>query len=280
MDTMTPVAERPASAAPARTAATEPYVLRADVGGVATLTLNRPKAYNPLSTAMLAALQAHLDAIESDASVRVVVIAAAGPAFCAGHDLKEMRGHPQADFFDALFAQCSRLMLTLARLPQPVIARVHGMATAAGCQLVAACDLAVAVDHARFATSGIGVGLFCSTPAVALTRNVPRKVAAEMLFTGEFVDAATARQFGLVNRVVPAEQLDAEVARLAASIIAKSPLAVATGKRLIYRQMETGVEAAYQMAAQAMVCNMLSDDAMAGVQAFIDKQPMPEWTGR
>ncbi|MCU0869934.1 MAG: enoyl-CoA hydratase [Burkholderiales bacterium] len=265
---------------PAPPVADAPYVLRHDAGGVTTLTLNRPKALNPLSTSMLAALQTQLDAIEIDASVRVVVIAGAGSAFCAGHDLKEMRAHTDADFHAALFAQCSRFMLTLARMPQPVIARVHGMATAAGCQLVAACDLAVAVDHARFATSGIGVGLFCSTPAVALTRNVPRKVAAEMLFTGEFVDAPTARQFGLVNRVVPAERLDAEVAALAAAIVAKSPLAVATGKRLIWRQIETGVDAAYQMAAQAMVCNMLSDDAMAGVQAFIDKQPMPPWTGR
>jgi enoyl-CoA hydratase/carnithine racemase len=270
---MSTVTDRPATAA-------APLLLRADAGGITTLTLNRPGQYNALSAALLADLQTQLEAIGKDASVRVVVIAGSGPAFCAGHDLKEMRAHAERSFYDALFEQCSRFMLTLARIPQPVIARVHGIATAAGCQLVAACDLAVCSDSARFATSGINVGLFCSTPAVALTRNVSRKRAMEMLMTGEFIDAATARDFGLVNRVVPLERLDEEIGCLAGAIIAKSPLAVATGKRLFYPQLEAGVEEAYRMAAQAMACNMMGEDAQSGVAAFTDKRPMPEWRGR
>jgi enoyl-CoA hydratase/carnithine racemase len=258
---------------------TEPILLRDTRGGVCTLTLNRPKQYNVLSGAMLAELQTALDQIAGDPAVRVVVIAGQGTAFCAGHDLKEMRGNPRKDFYDALFAQCSRFMLTIARQPQPVIARVHGIATAAGCQLVAACDLAVAADSAKFATSGINVGLFCSTPAVALSRNVPRKKAMEMLMTGEFIDAATAESFGLLNRVVPLDRLDAEVQRLAAAIIAKSPVAVATGKRMFYPQLEVGMEAAYAQAAEAMACNMMADDAGEGIDAFIAKRP-PQWTGR
>lgn len=257
----------------------EPILLQDISGGVCTLTLNRPKQYNALSEAMLTALQTALDQVAQDPLVRVVVIAAQGTAFCAGHDLKEMRSNPRKDFYDALFAQCSRFMLTIARQPQPVIARVHGLATAAGCQLVAACDLAVTADTAKFATSGINVGLFCSTPAVALSRNVPRKKAMEMLMTGEFIDAATAEAFGLVNRVVPLDQLDAEVRRLAAAIIAKSPVAVATGKRMFYPQLEVGMEAAYAQAAEAMACNMMADDAGEGIDAFIAKRP-PQWTGK
>ena len=267
-----------ATAAPA--VAVDPILLDRVVDGVATLTLNRPRQYNALSTEMLDALLKALGRIENDAAVRVVVIAGSGPAFCAGHDLKEMRTDPGKAFYDRLFAKCSEFMLTLARLPQPVIARVHGIATAAGCQLVAACDLAVVSDNATFATSGINVGLFCSTPAVALTRNVSRKRAMEMLMTGDFIDAATARDFGLVNRVVPIAELDAEVARLAASIKSKSPVAVATGKRLFYPQLEAGVADAYRMAAEAMTCNMLADDAQNGVGAFVDKLPMPPWQGR
>lgn len=270
---MSTVTDRPATAA-------SPLLLRADAGGITTLTLNRPSQYNALSATLLADLQTQLEAIGNDATVRVVVIAGSGPAFCAGHDLKEMRAHAERSFYDALFEQCSRFMLTLARIPQPVIARVHGIATAAGCQLVAACDLAVCADSARFATSGINVGLFCSTPAVALTRNVSRKRAMEMLMTGEFIDAATARDFGLVNRVVPLERLDEEIGLLAGAIIAKSPLAVATGKRLFYPQLEAGAEEAYRMAAEAMACNMMSEDAQAGVAAFTDKRPMPPWQGR
>jgi enoyl-CoA hydratase/carnithine racemase len=253
-------------------------VLRQDEAGVATLTLNRPKQYNALSQAMLGALQAALDAVAADKSVRVVVIAGAGPAFCAGHDLKEMRAHADPAFHQALFAQCGRVMLTINRLPQPAIARVHGIATAAGCQLVAACDLAVASDNARFATSGINVGLFCSTPGVALSRNLGRKQALELLLTGDFIDAPTALRQGLINRVTPLDQLDATVWQLADSICSKSPLAIAMGKELFYRQLEMGLEEAYACASQAMACNMNSEDAREGIDAFIAKRK-PEWKG-
>jgi enoyl-CoA hydratase/carnithine racemase len=254
-------------------------VLRQDEAGVATLTLNRPKQYNALSQAMLGALQAALDAVAADKSVRVVVIAGAGPTFCAGHDLKEMRAHADPAFHQALFAQCGRVMLTINRLPQPAIARVHGIATAAGCQLVAACDLAVASDNARFATSGINVGLFCATPGVALSRNLGRKQALELLLTGDFIDAPTALRQGLINRVAPLDQLDAAVWQLADSICNKSPLAIAMGKELFYRQLEMGLEDAYTCASQAMACNMNSEDAREGIDAFIAKRK-PEWKGR
>jgi enoyl-CoA hydratase/carnithine racemase len=269
-----------ATAAPGpATAQAEPILLEAVADGVATLTLNRPKQYNALSGAMLDALQRALESIEHDTAVRVVVIAGNGPAFCAGHDLKEMRAHPDKPFQEALFAQCSKFMLTLARIPQPVIARVHGIATAAGCQLVGACDLAVVSDNAKFAVSGINVGLFCSTPSVALSRNVSRKRAMEMLVTGDFIDAATAKDFGLVNRVVSLDALDAEVANLANAIIAKSPIAISMGKRLFYRQIEMGVEEAYGLAAQTMACNMMAEDAGEGIDAFMQKRP-PSWKGR
>jgi enoyl-CoA hydratase/carnithine racemase len=254
-------------------------LLRHDANGVATLTLNRPKQYNALSEELLAELQSTLEAIENDATVRVVVIAGSGNAFCAGHDLKQMRANPSKAYYDQLFAACSRFMLTLARIPQPVIARVHSIATAAGCQLVAACDLAVASENATFATSGINVGLFCSTPSVALSRNVSRKQAAEMLFTGEFIDAATAKQFGLVNRVVPPDRLDAEVAALAAAIVRKSAVAVATGKRMFYKQIELGMKEAYDYAAEVMACNMMAEDAGEGIDAFMQKRP-PQWRDR
>ncbi|HSO07953.1 MAG TPA: enoyl-CoA hydratase [Pelomicrobium sp.] len=257
----------------------EPILLRHDDGGIATLTLNRPKQFNALSQALLGELQAALEAIGRDASVRVVVIAGAGKAFCPGHDLKEMRANREPAFIQALFEQCSRMMLTITRVPQPVIARVHGIATAAGCQLVAQCDLAVAAADARFATSGINFGLFCSTPGVALSRNVSRKQAMEMLMTGDFIDAPTALARGLVNRVVPVDQLDAEVGRLCASILAKSPVAVAAGKRMFYRQLELGMEQAYELASQVMTCNMMADDAAEGVDAFIEKRT-PRWSGR
>ena len=267
------------AATPPTAASTEPLLLRSDAGGVATLTLNRPRQYNALSEELLAELQAALESIEQDASVRVVVIAGNGPAFCAGHDLKQMRATPRKDYYDKLFAQCSRFMLTLARIPQPVIARVHGIATAAGCQLVAACDLAVASDAARFATSGINVALFCSTPAVPLSRNIPRKQAMEMLFTGEFIDAQTARSYGLVNRVVPAAALDAEIATLNAAIVSKSPVAVATGKKMFYRQIELGMKQAYDYAAEVMACNMMAEDVGEGIDAFMQKRP-PVWKGQ
>lgn len=255
----------------------EPLVLRqADSRGVVTLTLNRPAAFNALSEALLDALQAALDGVEADDSARVVVIAAAGRAFCAGHDLKEMRAAPSQDYYERLFAQCGRMMMTIQRLPVPVVARVQGIATAAGCQLVAMCDLAVAAADARFAVSGVNLGLFCSTPSVALSRNLSRKAAFEMLVTGEFIGAHEAREKGLVNRVAAPEALDAEVERLVASIVAKPRVAVAMGKQLFYRQLETGIAAAYQDAQHTMACNMMDASALEGVQAFIDKRP-PAW---
>ena len=255
----------------------DPLVRRArDAAGVVTLTLNRPQAYNALSEELLAALQAEVDALGSDTGVRVVVLAGAGKAFCAGHDLRQMRAEPSLEYYRRLFAQCSQLMQSLTRLPVPVIARVHGVATAAGCQLVAQCDLAVASSEARFAVSGVNLGLFCSTPGVPLARNVGRKQAFEMLVTGEFIDARQAQERGLVNRVVEPAALDAEVARLAASICAKPRVAVALGKQLFYRQVELGLAAAYEAAGQTMACNMMEADALEGVQAFLDKRT-PRW---
>ena len=258
--------------------AEETLLWREDRGGVATLTLNRPKQYNALSQAMLAALQTELDTIAGDGSIRVVVLAATGKAFCAGHDLKEMRANPEKAFQKALFDQCSRMMMSINRLPQPVIARVQGLATAAGCQLVAACDLAVAVESARFATSGIKVGLFCSTPAVAVSRNLSRKQAMELLLTGEFIDARTALQQGLVNRVVPAGELDAAIQTFVEAIVSKSPVAVATGKEMFYKQLEMGLEAAYHYASEVMAGNMMAEDAAEGIDAFIQKRPAV-WRG-
>jgi enoyl-CoA hydratase/carnithine racemase len=254
-----------------------PFVGRdVDARGVVTLTLGRPQSFNALSEGMLAALQAELDAIAADESVRAVVIAATGKAFCAGHDLKEMRAKPSRAYYEALFAQCARMMLTIQRLPVPVIARVQGIATAAGCQLVAACDLAVAADSARFAVSGVNLGLFCSSPSVPLARNVARKPAFEMLVTGEFISADEARARGLVNRVATMEALDGAVESLVAAIVAKPRSAIALGKALFYRQIECGSEAAYEDAARTMAGNMMEADTLEGVQAFIDKRK-PAW---
>ncbi len=247
-----------------------------DGRGVTTLTLQRPDAFNALSEALMAALQAELDQLATDEQLRAMVIAAAGSAFCAGHDLKEMRAQPSLAYYQRLFGQCTQLMLSLQRLPVPVIAQVQGLATAAGCQLVAQCDLAVAADSARFAVSGVNLGLFCATPSVALTRNLGRKKAFEMLATGEFISADEARLQGLVNRVVPADQLGSATEALLARILAKPRLALAMGKQLFYRQLEQGMEAAYADAAQTMACNMMDATALEGVQAFIDKRP-PNW---
>jgi len=264
--------------APQAPAQLEPLLLEERTPeGIVTLTLNRPAQFNSLSEEMLAALQQAFDRIGADGGVRVAVIAAAGKAFCAGHDLKQMKSNPRLDYYQKLFADCARLMQTIQRVPQPVIAKVHGIATAAGCQLVASCDLAVAAESVRFGVNGIDVGLFCSSPSVALARNVGRKHAFEMLVTGEFIDAATARAHGLVNRVVPADQLDAEVRRLALAIVAKPAVAIGMGKQLFYRQLEMGVEAAYQLAGQTMACNMIDDVAQEGVAAFMEKR-RPNWT--
>ncbi len=253
-----------------------PYVLTQRENGVVTLTLNRGEKFNPLSEEMLAALQTEINAIASDPLVRLVVLAAHGKAFCAGHDLKQMRAEPSVDYYKSLFHSCSKLMLAIQAMPQPVIARVHGIATAAGCQLVSMCDLAVASTDARFAVSGVNYGLFCSTPSVGLSRNMPRKQAMEMLLTGDFIDADTAKERGLVNRVVAPEALDQEIASLAKSILAKPAVAIAMGKQLFYRQLEMGIAAAYQLAGENMACNMMDDAALEGVQAFIEKRS-PSW---
>jgi enoyl-CoA hydratase/carnithine racemase len=257
----------------------EAVLLRHDAGGVATLTLNRPDQLNSLSTELLTGLQDALDAIAQDVSVRVVVIEGAGKAFCAGHDLKQMRANHDKDYMRRLFGQCGKVMMTLMQMPQPVIARIHGIATTAGCQLVATCDLAVAADVARFAVSGINVGLFCATPSVALARNMGRKQAMEMLLTGNFIDAAEAQRRGLVNRVVPLDQLDAEVKQLTDSICGKSASAIAMGKQVFYRQLELGLGGAYQLTSETMACNMMCADAGEGIDAFMQKRK-PEWKGR
>lgn len=247
-----------------------------DDRGVHRLTLNHPKAFNVLSEAMMAAFQRSLDEVADDAAARVVVIAAKGRAFCAGHDLKEMRSRPELAYYQSLFATCSRLMMSIRKLEVPVVARVHGLATAAGCQLVAQCDLAVAADGATFGVNGIDVGLFCATPGVALSRNMLPKQALEMLLTGDFISAGEAKARGLVNRVVPVEALDAEIESLVTRILGKPREAIAMGKALFYRQLETGLESAYQLAGQTMACNMVHGVAQEGVQAFIEKRA-PQW---
>ncbi|MFA6020281.1 MAG: enoyl-CoA hydratase [Rhodospirillales bacterium] len=255
-----------------------PLLLREDKDGVVHLTLNRPEARNALSLGLIAALQAELDAIAKDKSVRVVVIGANGPAYCAGHDLKEVRANLSPEAYQDLFDRCSQVMLSVVRLPQPVIARVHAMATAAGCQLVASCDLAVAVDHARFATPGVNIGLFCSTPMVALSRNVPRKQAMEMLLTGTPVSAQQALSMGLINRVVQEDRLDAAIDELVQSIKAKSPSTLAIGKEAFYRQIDMDYDGAYAYAGQVMVRNLQTHDACEGIDAFIAKRK-PVWRG-
>jgi len=269
---------RPLNSMPPTTDSTaSPAVLcQRDARGVIRLTLNRPDTFNALSEEMLSALQSALDQCARDEGARVLVLASAGKAFCPGHHLKEMSATPDLVYYQKLFAQCSRVMMALQKLPIPVIARVHGVATAAGCQLVAQCDLAVASSNARFATSGINYGLFCGTPSVPLVRNMGAKQAFEMLFTGDFISAQEAQQRGLVNRVVAPEQLDAEVDTLVASILAKPPVAVAMGKALFYQQREIGVEAAYQLAAQSMAVNMMDDAAQEGFLAFTEKRE-PVW---
>ena len=253
----------------------EPVLLRNDENGVAFLTLNRPQQRNALSVALLTALQNAIDAIARDTSIKVVVIGGAGPGFCAGHDLKEMRANPGRENYETLFELCSRLMLSIVRLSKPVIARVHGIAAAAGCQLAATCDLVVAANDARFAVNGINVGLFCSTPMVALSRAVGRKAALEMLLTGDLVSAEHARAIGLVNRLAPPEELDDEVRALAGHIAGKLTLAVAIGKEAFYRQAELGLEEAYAYTGAVMTKNMLARETEDGIDAFIEKRPPP-----
>ena len=257
-----------------------PYVVRHDAGGVVTLTLNRGERFNPLSSAMVAALEAELDAAGRDQAARVVILAGAGRGFCAGHDLKEMRAHSDDEAWQRrLFTDCNRMMMKITELPIPVIARVHGVATAAGCQLVSMCDLAVAAEEARFALPGVNIGLFCSQPAVGVARNVGRKRAMELLLTGELFDARTALAWGLVNRVVPATSLDAEIARFTDVIVARSRPVIAAGKRTFYRQIDQPMAGAYATAGETMACGMLEEDAAEGIDAFLAKRPA-RWRGR
>jgi enoyl-CoA hydratase/carnithine racemase len=255
---------------------TDAVLYERDSRGVVTLTMNRPATFNSLSEEMLAALQAALDRVKDDEGTRVVILAAKGKAFCPGHNLNEMVEQPSLDYYRKLFDQCSRVMMSILKLPVPVIARVHGVATAAGCQLVAQCDLAVASNHASFAVSGVNYGLFCSTPSVPLLRNVAPKRAMEMLVTGDFISAQQALESGLVNRVAEPDQLDGEVAKLVASILDKPRAAIAMGKELFYRQREMGIEAAYQLAGQTMAVNMMDSCAQEGFKAFTEKR-QPAW---
>jgi len=264
---------------PARNIASESIMLRKDVGSTATLTMNRPQARNALSMALMDAFIQELDTVATDSNIKVVVIAGAGSGFCAGHDLKELRADPRREFYEATFRRCSELMLKITHLPKPVIARVHGIATAAGCQLVATCDLAVAANEARFATPGVNIGLFCSTPMVALSRAVSRKQAMEMLLTGEMISAERALEVGLVNRTVPAAELDSAVTALAETIAGKSPKILAIGKEAFYRQADLGLADAYAYASEVMTKNMMARDAEEGIDAFIEKRH-PKWQGR
>ncbi len=255
----------------------ESLVLSQDLGnGIVRLTLNRPQAFNSLSESLLAALQAELERLDKDPAARVVILAAAGKAYCTGHDLREMRADPSQEYYERLFTTCATMMMTIQHLTKPVIAEVQGVATAAGCQLVAMCDLAVAAAGSRFAVSGINLGLFCSTPSVALSRNVSRKRALEMLLTGDFISAEEARDYGLINRVVPPDELQSATEALALRIAAKPQIAIEMGKRLFYAQLETGIEQAYQLAGETMACNMMHPDTLEGVQAFLEKRP-PSW---
>jgi enoyl-CoA hydratase/carnithine racemase len=253
----------------------EAALKRTDNAGLVTLTLNRPQQFNALSESLLAALKAALDDIAQDKSVRCVVIAGAGKAFCAGHDLKEMRATPTLDYYRSLFGRCAEVMTAITTLPAPVIAQVHGVATAAGCQLVAACDLAIAATSARFAVSGVNLGLFCATPSVALSRNISPKRAFDMLVTGRFIDAATALDWGLVNEVVPDETLNAAIADKAAQILAKNPAAIRYGKELFAKQRQMPLADAYAYACEVMARNMMEEDTCAGIDAFLDKRPPP-----
>jgi len=256
------------------------FVLSRIANEVATLTLNRPERFNPLSYQMISAIQAELDAIARDPSVRVVILASEGKGFCAGHDLREMRAHTEdKSWQQSLFDNCSRMMIALTEIPQPVIARVHGIATAAGCQLVSMCDIAIAADTARFAMPGVNIGVFCSTPAVGVVRNVGRKRAMEMLLTGETIDAASALSWGLVNRVVPKTRLDAEIRRFTDIILSRSTAAIRLGKQSFYRQIDRPLGAAYDVAGEVMARNMLLEDAAEGIDAFLQKRPA-NWHGK
>lgn len=255
-----------------------PFVLTHVEREVCFLTLNRGDRYNPLSRDMIAALRSELGRVADDPAIRCVVLGAEGKGFCAGHDLKELRAHNDIAWQRELFAACNDLMVAITRLPQPVIARVHGIATAAGCQLVSMCDLAVASESARFALPGVNVGVFCTTPAVGVGRNIGRKRVMEMLLTGEPIDAPTALAWGLVNRVVPAAELDTAIEAFVRIVVARSRAVIAAGKQAFYRQIDLGLEPAYQLAGEAMACSLLETEAHEGIDAFVEKRP-PKWGG-
>jgi len=255
----------------------ERVLLRDDNNGITTLTLNRSDKFNALSSELMSAIQQQLHDIADDKTVRVVIIKGHGKAFSAGHDLSELMNDPSEKAMRALFKQCSNMMMSITKLPQPVIACVHGVAAAAGCQLVAQCDLAVAADHVKFGTSGVNLGLFCSTPMVAVTRNVGRKQAMEMLLTGDMINAGKALQMGLLNDVVPIDELDNAVNDLSHRVAKQSQAAIRLGKQLFYKQIEQGLDAAYDMASDVITCNMQTKDARDGIHAFLNKQPMPPW---
>ena len=267
---------RPADETPAGEIV-NPYIRRAQSGALLTLSLNRGEHFNPLSQSMISALEKVFDEVAEDPSIRVIVLRGEGRGFCAGHDLKEMRTLAEDPTSQRrLFESCNRMMLKMTQLPQPVIARVHGIATAAGCQLVSMCDLAIASDSARFALPGVNIGVFCSTPAVGVARNIGRKRSMEMLLTGDAIGAATALEWGLINRAVPSEQLDAEVQRFADRILERSGAVIALGKKTFYTQIESGSSGAFEIAGSAMVCNLTLDDAGEGIDAFLAKRP-PQW---
>lgn len=254
----------------------QPFVLREDHDGIATVIMNRGDRFNPLSAGMIVALLDALDAIAKDASVRVVILKGGGRGFCAGHDLKEMQANRSEEWFKTMFDSCSDLMIKITQLPQPVIAQVHGIATAAGCQLTSMCDLAVAASDAKFALPGVNVGLFCSTPAVGVARNIARKRVMEMLLTGDPISAQTALEWGLVNRVVPADQLEAETKALAEKIKSKSAAVIAMGKKAFYQQIDKNLSGAYATTGETMTCNMMLDDNAEGIDAFLNKRH-PQW---
>ncbi len=256
----------------------ETVLIKKDEHGIGHITINRPKVYNALSIECMEALIRALDILSADSSVRVIILAGSGKGFCAGHDLKELRSSSEKTFHEKIFDLCTRLMLSITRSPKPVIAKVHGIATAAGCQLVASCDLAVAENNAGFATPGVTIGLFCSTPMVALSRNVSKKHAMEMLLSGDLISARRAYETGLINRLVPIEQLDQATLELAKKIASKSPLALKIGKRAFYEQIDRNVEDAYRYCGQMMVENLTTRDAKEGIDAFMEKRS-PVWCG-
>ncbi len=260
------------------TSSSDPLVLRQDQNGVSTLTLNRPKAYNALSMACMEALIAAFKDIDTDSSIKAVILAGSGKGFCAGHDLKEMRGNPTKAFYQQTFETCASLMLTITHLSKPVIARVHGIATAAGCQLVSTCDLAVAEENSRFGTPGVNIGLFCSTPMVALSRVISRKHAMEMLLLGEMIPAQRAYEMGLINQITTTDQLEQRTQEMAEKIASKSPLTLKIGKEAFYQQIDQDLSSAYQYCSQVMIENMLARDAAEGIDAFMEKRT-PVWCG-